>query len=403
MYAEAFGLREEPFAPTPDPAYLVMTPDHREALAALEYGLRERRGFISLIGEVGTGKTTLLYTLLRRISGEIDTAFFSHTTLGFEDLLWAMLRDLGLEPRSAVKRELIATLDAHLHRQADAGRTTALIIDEAQNLSTETLEELRLLSNFETFRHKLLQIVLVGQPELEATLAQPRVRQLRDRIAVRATLRPLPPNLVPQYIEHRLAVGGLEGAKLFRREAIDEIARISGGIPRRINALCHGALLNAYARRETQVDRIAVRESAAELGFTRSEAEIEAPRLLPAHALSFRSMGRRVAVAAALASMAVIASGAGAGLLGGRDVAPPRVALASSGCAPTAPRMTDPPHRDGERLVRSTSRSFGEMASGAVESLADFVDWIIPSDGYQEWQRMHRPRAGSWSDAQGKG
>jgi len=395
MYAEAYGLREEPFAPTPDPDYLVLTPDHREALAALEYGLRERRGFMSLIGEVGTGKTTILYTLLRRISGEIDTAFFSHTTLGFEDLLWAMLRDLGLEPRSAAKRELIATLDVHLHRQADAGRTTALIIDEAQNLSAETLEELRLLSNFETFRHKLLQIVLVGQPELEETLAQPRVRQLRDRIAVRATLRPLPRNLVPEYIERRLAVAGFDGSALFDRAALDEIGRFSSGVPRRINALCHRALLGAYANRAPRVDRNAVRAAARELDLDRGRA-----RRTPSRAVTWAGVKRGVAAGAALATMALIASGIG--FRAPVDASAPRMIVAANGCAPSAPRMTDPPRREGDRLVQNQAKSIRARAAGVVSSVGALVDWAVPSQGYQEWHRMHRSPSSGWSDTAGR-
>lgn len=393
MYAEAFGLREEPFAPTPDPAYLVLTPDHREALAALEYGLRERRGFISLIGEVGTGKTTLLYALLRRLGGEVDAAFFAHTTLGFEDLLWALLRDLRVEPRSAAKRDLIAALDAHLHRQADAGRTTALVIDEAQNLSPETLEELRLLSNFETFRHKLLQIVLVGQPELEATLAQPRVRQLRDRIAVRATLRPLPRAVVGEYIAHRLAVGGLADARLFQPAAIDEIARLSGGVPRRINALCHRALLDAYARRERVVGRAAVRAAAGELGLAAAQRRDRAP------------VGRRrlsLALAAA-AVTAMVATGFGAALSGAAEALPPRVALAASGCAPSAPRMTNPPRREGDRLVVDPGPRFDDVVAGTGDVLSRLLDWLVPSDGYRAWQRMHRPQPGAGADRTGRG
>jgi general secretion pathway protein A len=391
MYAEAFGLREEPFAPTPDPAYLVLTPDHREALAALEYGLRQRRGFISLIGEVGTGKTTLLYTLMRRIAGDVDTAFFSHTTLGFEDLLWAMLRDLGVAPESAGKRELIAALDAHLHRQADAGRTTALIIDEAQNLSVETLEELRLLSNFETFRHKLLQIVLVGQPELEATLAQPRVRQLRDRIAVRATLRPLPRALVPEYISHRLAIGGLAGSELFRSDAMDAIARLSAGVPRRINALCHGALLNAYARRDTQVGRVAVRAAARELGFDQHARH--PPRSVAAgggQRWQVPLPGRGIVAAAGLATLTLVGALNGVGSFGA-EAATPAHAAAAGARVPEVP----PVSRSGGEV--------GTMAGAAGDSLFDLLDWLIPSAGYQEWHRMHRPRSGSWADRGGAG
>jgi general secretion pathway protein A len=385
MYAEAYGLREEPFSPTPDPAYLVLTPDHREALAGLEYGLRERRGFISLVGEVGTGKTTLLYALLRRLQGEIDTAFFSHTTLGFDDLLWAMLRDLGVTPPSGAKRDLIAALDAHLHRQADAGRITALIIDEAQNLSCETLEELRLLSNFETFRHKLLQIVLVGQPELDATLAQPRVRQLRDRIAVRARLRPLPAAMVPDYVRHRLGVAGFDGAALFSDAALRDIARLSAGVPRRINALCHGALLCAYARREPQVSRAAVLQAAGELGL-----DGRPPSPAPAPPMFGAARRRRLAVGTALATMLLVGPGAHQGL--DRQVDVRRVSLAASGCAPTAPRMTDPPRRQGETLVQVPQRGLGDWVASAGASLAGIVDFLVPSSGYQEWHRMHQPR-----------
>lgn len=403
MYAEAFGLRAEPFAPTPDPNYLVLTPDHREALAALEYGLRERRGFLSLVGEVGTGKTTLLYTLMRRVAGEIDIAFFAHTTLSFEDLLWSLLRDLGVETRSAAKRDLIAALDGHLHRQAEAGRTTALIIDEAQNLRLEVLEELRLLSNFETYRQKLLQIVLVGQPELETTLAQPQVRQLRDRIAVRATLKPLPAALVPEYVQHRLAVAGYDGSQLFSDGAIQEIARRSGGVPRRINALCHNSLLHAYAERASAVTRAMVRASAEEL------APQPTPKRRRAVWNPLPSWGARpVAAAVTVAVSLALISGVGTLLGRGPSDLSTRIAIAAAGCAPTAPRMTNPPQRPYAGTAAAPARAPAPSVPRAarpttVERLAAWLDSLVPSSGYEEWHRMHQPRYRAWQDAPPRG
>lgn len=395
MYAEVFGLREEPFSPTPDPTYLVLTPYHREALAALEYGLRERRGFISLIGEVGTGKTTLLYTLLRRISGEVDTAFFAHTTLGFEDLLLEMLRDLGIEVTGGSKRELIATLDKHLHEQADAGRTTALIIDEAQNLSADTLEELRLLSNFETYRHKLLQIVLVGQPELEQTLSLPRVRQLRDRIAVRAVLHPLGARDIGEYVEHRLRVAGYDGRQLFSTGALRELARYSRGIPRRINALCHASLLIAYGKRAGQVSKSMVEAAATELDM-RDRPVLRAGQTA---AWSPASVAQRIAAAFVVAAMGVIASDAGVGaasqpqpVVVERSVIEPRLPWADD-------RETDPAfRRDAE--VEPADRRPNREAIAARDRGAwhDFVDWLWPMESYEEWMRMHRPRNQSWAE-----
>jgi len=265
MYTQAYGLEAEPFAPTPDPAFLYLSPQHRDALAALEYGLRERRGFVTLVGEVGTGKTTVLYTLMENLGDAIDSAFLAHTTLEYNDLLRAALIDLGVSEPGATKGELVATLNRFLHDQSDNGRITALVIDEAQNLSASTLEELRLLTDYETFQHKLLQIVLVGQPELDQRLADPQVRQLRDRIAVRARLVPLRPGEVHRYIDHRLRVVGSTATKLFTKGAVAAIGRWTEGNPRRINTLCHNALLAAYGRGERQVGRALVRTAIAEL------------------------------------------------------------------------------------------------------------------------------------------
>ena len=217
--------------------------------------MRERRGFVTLIGDVGTGKTTLLYTLLESLGAAIDSAYLTHTTLDYVDLLRAALVDLGVPQPGNTKGELIATLNRFLHEQADKGRITALVVDEAQNLSLSTLEELRLLTDYETFQHKLLQIVLVGQTELDQRLAEAQVRQLRDRIAVRSRLVPLHSGEVRGYVDHRLRIVGGSVDGIFTRGAITAIARWSRGNPRRINTVCHNALLAAYARGERRVTR----------------------------------------------------------------------------------------------------------------------------------------------------
>jgi general secretion pathway protein A len=265
MYAAHFALAAEPFNLTPDPAFLYLSPEHREALAALQYGLLDGRGFITLIGEVGTGKTTLLYSLLGRLGDDVQTAYVAYTTQTFEDLLAAALKDLKVTPQGTHKRDLLDALNQHLLRRADEGRATALIIDEAQNLSDTTFEELRLLSNFETYERKLLQIVLVGQPELQERLRQPQLRQLRERVSVRAVVNPLSRVEMVRYIEHRLARVGGSTSRLFTPRALKRIVARAQGIPRRANILCHNALLFAYGKALPQVTVAVAREAVAEM------------------------------------------------------------------------------------------------------------------------------------------
>jgi general secretion pathway protein A len=335
MYARHFRLSAEPFGITPDPSYVYLGPEHREALAALQYGLIERRGFITLIGEVGTGKTTLLYTLLSRLGPDVRTAYVAYTAQPFVDLLAAALKDFGVEVRAdASKRQLLDALNGFLREQEQRGMTTALLIDEAQNVSDETFEELRLLSNFETYERKLLQIVLVGQPELWQRLSRPHLRQLRERVTVRARIDPLTPPEVRRYIEHRLQRAGGTTCTLFSPCAVRVIVRRSQGIPRRVNNLCHNALLFAYGRDAARVTARMARE-------VRSELNEGGSRRLPGwleRVVFVRTAAQRLtAAAAAVLVAAVVWYSVSAGLS-------PAIAVKSQKAAALAPAGPGAPH-----------------------------------------------------------
>src|SRR2546422_1200347 len=208
MYLTFYGLAAKPFNPTPDPKFLYMSPGHREALAQLQYGVEERKGFIVLTGKVGTGKTTLLHALRQRLSGQTAVAFVFNSTLPFDDLLEYALHDLGVPKAGESRAQRLIALNNFLIERERAGQNTVLILDEAQNLDSATLERVRLLSNFETPTSKLLQIVLVGQPELKARLQIPELRQLRQRVGLRCQISPLTPTEARAYIRTRLRIAG---------------------------------------------------------------------------------------------------------------------------------------------------------------------------------------------------
>ena len=246
MYAQFYGLRESPFALTPDPRYLFMSEPHKEALASAVYGVQERKGFVLILGEVGTGKTTLIRHLLGRFGPNIRSVFVFNPAVSFTELLQLMLRDLELPCPSMRRVEMIDTLNDYLLKEAAAGRYVVIIIDEAQHLSPTVLEEVRMLSNLETTRGKLIQILLVGQPELGEKLGRPELRQLRQRISLVAELKPLNYEDTVQYINYRLEVAGREGGGVFSRRALKTIYRASGGIPRLVNVICDKALVLGY-------------------------------------------------------------------------------------------------------------------------------------------------------------
>ncbi|HEV8441355.1 MAG TPA: AAA family ATPase [Methylomirabilota bacterium] len=261
MYLSFHGLKEKPFNATPDPKFLYLTPAHREALAQLIYGVQENKGFIVLTGEVGTGKTTLLHTLLRRLDGNTAVAFITNSTLPFDDVVAYMLEDFGVTKAGSSRVERLVALNQFLIERRRSGQNTVLILDEAQNLTPETLEQVRLLSNFETPTDKLVQILLVGQPELRAKLQLPELRQLKQRIGLRCHIRPLTLEEIHDYIRSRLRVAGGPDLRLFSDRAVARIAEYSGGIPRLINIVCDHCLLIGYVGQKRKIERELVEQA----------------------------------------------------------------------------------------------------------------------------------------------
>jgi type II secretory pathway predicted ATPase ExeA len=262
MYYEHFGLSGAPFEFNPSASVLFMSAGHREGLAALEWGLREPSGFTMLVGEIGAGKTTLIYSLLASQHKGVRSAWVANPRLSFEEILRQILGQLGVsESQTSDKLSLLQAFDAQLATLAP-DECVAVIIDEAQDLSDDALEDLRLLSNFQSLERRRLQIVLVGQIDLARRLAGPQLRQLNQRIGARALLPVLPGKEIYDYVEYRLRSRGGEIERLFTHGAIRELRRASGGIPRRINVLCHNALLLAYAEGEQSATAQNVRDAA---------------------------------------------------------------------------------------------------------------------------------------------
>lgn len=277
MFKKFFGLKENPFNVNPDPRYLFSTPHTEEALSCLTYGIQNRKGFILLTGEVGTGKTTLINKLLEWLQREsIPSAFIFNPRLTEEQFFEFMLADFGIASESTSKSQVLMRLNHWLLERYRAGETAVLVIDEAQTLSMAVLEEVRLLTNLETYTQKLLQIVLSGQPELETRLKQPELRQLRQRITLRSKTFPLTPEETVGYIDTRLRVAGSSGDAIFSPEAIEAIHRYSGGIPRVINVLCEHSLIHAFADQQRPVTTATVAEVAGDFELGGGAAPVAA-------------------------------------------------------------------------------------------------------------------------------
>ncbi|HEY6290837.1 MAG TPA: AAA family ATPase [Terriglobia bacterium] len=267
MLLDHYGLREQPFGVTPNPRYLYLSPSHREALASLVYGIESGRGFLALIAAPGMGKTTLLFQFLERLGSRARTVFLFQAQSGARGFLRSMMADLGISAEEDGVA-LQTRLNQILLQELQAGRKFVLVVDEAQNLDDASLEFVRMLSNFETPRDKLIHIVLAGQTELAQKLARPSMIQLRQRISMLIRLHPLGPAEIAEYIDHRLRVAGYSGSAVFSAAAVSAIASLSGGIPRNINNICFNALSLGYAGGQRKIESAIVREVAADLDLS---------------------------------------------------------------------------------------------------------------------------------------
>jgi general secretion pathway protein A len=358
MYALHYGFREKPFALSPDPRYLFLSATHREVLGHLVYGIEQGEGFMAISGEVGTGKTTLCRTLLERLGSSCEIAFLFNPLLGPTDLIKAINAELGLSTFGDSRTELLDVLNTFLLDKHAEGRRVLVIIDEAQNLPAETLEQLRLLSNLETHTAKLLQIVLIGQPELDAKLGAPGLRQLRQRISVWWQLGPLARDETRAYVEHRLRVAGAS-QPIFTPSALALVHRRARGVPRLVNLLCDRALLRGYAEGARQIGRATVQAVAREV----------APRP--------RRLARRSAVRAALlAGVALLCAGA---WWLARSAAPER---APAQAAPAradalAPVAAAPPPLEVARAAAPVALPVEKLSAPAALPGSDVLDALL--------------------------
>ncbi len=267
MYTEFFGLSAKPFELLPNPKFLYLSKGHRKALSYLQYGVQEHAGFTLLTGEVGSGKTTLLRDIINRISSDTTLAMIFNTRVDAQQLIGMINEDFGLLSAGKDKVQLLRDLNDFLLAECTAGRQPIIIIDEAQNLSTDALEEIRLLSNLEADNFKLMQIILVGQPELKQIISKPSLRQLRQRISISCHLNPLNREETEEYIFHRLATVGNRDCVAFLDGVFDMIYRFSGGIPRLINLLCDFLMLSAFVEETREIDVELVKDAVTELSF----------------------------------------------------------------------------------------------------------------------------------------
>jgi general secretion pathway protein A len=261
MYEEFYSLKEKPFVLTPDPQFLYLSEGHQTALESLVYGINQREGFMVIIGNIGTGKTTICRALLGKLDGNVNTALIFNSFLTEEELLESILQDFGFSSKGRSRKERVDALNKLLIYFLSHGKNAVLIIDEAQNLSVPVLEQIRMLSNLETEKEKMLQIILIGQTELEQKLQSPELRQLNQRIAIRHRLSPLSLTETKSYIYQRLHKAGDQGNVIFSRSALKEIYKFSKGTPRLINLLCDRSLLGGFVDQTFHIDKRIVKKA----------------------------------------------------------------------------------------------------------------------------------------------
>ncbi len=334
MYEAFFSLEDAPFVLTPDPRFLLRSKGHHEVLSTLIYGITSQKGLIALIGDVGTGKTILCRALLRELPRDVGSALVLNPFLSDAELLGAILDDLGVERRGSTKGELMTVLSQHLLSAGAEGKTVVVILDEAQQMSIEALEQIRILSTLETATRKLLQIVLVGQPELEEKLRRRELRQLDQRIGIRCYLRPLSRKETFRYIEHRLRIAGLSGALPFARGALVKIHNHSRGIPRVINLVCDRALMAAFSARAREVTATMVKAAIRNLEGERAR------RRRAAASLTRPTLGR---VAAGLAGVLLVGAAAAGAYRSGWSPPVFQFAPRPPASTPAARQAAEPP------------------------------------------------------------
>ena len=285
MYNKFYGFSEDPFNLSPDPRFLFLAIGHFETLSSMISGIKERKGITMISGDVGTGKTTLIYTLLKDLSETIKTAFVFYTKISFPDLLKDILGDLGVSVSKENLTTLLVLFRRYLKERTVRDETVAIIIDEAQNLEFEVMENLFRLCSGESSDAKLVQILLVGQPELDAKLDSPKLQAFKDRFVIRNYLRPLNQKESEEYIDHRLKVVGSSSSKVFTPQAIDRISKFSNGIPRVINIVCDRALLTGYATSSQKIDEEIVKETIKELSHLESHRTVRLFGVRPLYAI----------------------------------------------------------------------------------------------------------------------
>ena len=390
MYERHFGLKQRPFSIAPDPRYLFMSERHREALAHLLYGVQGGGGFVLLTGDVGAGKTTVCRCFLEQLPERCNVAYIFNPKLTVEELLRTVCAELRIPyqhegPGVATVKDYVDALNEFLLRTHAVRQTTVLIIDEAQNLSVRVLEQLRLLTNLETNERKLLQIILIGQPELRAILARPDMQQLAQRVIARYHLEALTEQETAHYVSHRLSVAGLRQANPFDQRAMRRVFRYSRGVPRRINLLCDRALLGAYADSKPTVDRRIIDKAAAEALDAADLSKIRRARY-----------ERAALVGIGLAVGATLVGVVGLSRERGERSAPPAALAANASPVPTAPAATAAPVSELAPMHPITVAP--EPAKPASFDLRTGFASLVGADK-EAWQQLAR----LWNIAPGDG
>jgi len=400
MYLSFYGLKQAPFSIAPDPHYLYMSERHREALAHLLYGVGGGGGFVLLSGEIGAGKTTVCRCFLEQVPANCNVAYIFNPKLSVPELLKTVCDEFGVAVGAGATsvKDYLDPLNAYLLAQHSAGRNSVLIIDEAQNLTAEVLEQLRLLTNLETSERKLLQIILIGQPELREMLARPELEQLAQRVIARFHLGALSPAETAQYIAHRLFVAGLAGASPFDAKALASIHRITRGVPRRINLLCDRALLGGYANGQSRVNAKLVTQAAQEVFGDDHADDGQGARLGPIVVLALTGAligavgtylwaphGQPVPAAASAASGADV--GAAASAVAPSASAPPGLAAAASGLPASSSAPASAPVQAAPSPIAAAS---GGVAAAALAAPPDKVLHV------EAWPNPIRDEPNAW-------